>query len=74
MPQVVEFPDFFLSRMSIHFIPYKKDKIRNQDSPEKIQTVGKPTGLHGITTQKTSVDNGNVYPSVSLGCFVSITE
>jgi hypothetical protein len=28
IPQVVEFPDFSPARISVHFIPYRKDKIR----------------------------------------------
>jgi hypothetical protein len=28
IPQVVEFPDFSLSGMTVHFIPYRKAKLR----------------------------------------------
>jgi hypothetical protein len=41
IPQVVEFLDFLPSRVSVHFIPYRKDKMRTVQ--KKMWMVVNPT-------------------------------
>jgi hypothetical protein len=46
--QVVEFPDFWPSEMSVHFIPYREDIIRTVR--KKIRTVGNPVVVSVLAT------------------------
>jgi hypothetical protein len=46
--QAVEFPDFWPSEMSVHFIPYREDLIRTVR--KKIRTVGNPVVVSVLAT------------------------